>query len=506
MSVSVWRRTGRTGHDQGVTTFNGVVTTGIYCLPGCNGRPLAHNVRPFPLAASAEAAGFRACLRCRPYRMHPSPSGLGPELVCQAVRLVVDGALDQGTEHDLGVRLGISSRQLRRLFERHLGVTPDQLARSARVHFARRLLDDTDLPITELAFAAGFGSVRQLNRSCLEVFRATPGQLRARRRARDRLRVDGGLALRVPFQPPLDWDTMLGDLRDCAIPGVEQVTEGTYRRTVVIDGDPGVLELSPGGPEHLVLRAHLPHWACLFHVVRRARRIAGLDADIEAANRDLGTDPLIGPMVAARPGLRPPAAWDPFEAGIGVIVAGQACPAGSTATMRRLAERHGRYVPGLRPLGLTHVFPSPAELASADLSGLGLGAPRIVAIHGLARAVTGGAVNLGQAEQLGTLVQSLTAIRGVTAAAAHCLAMRLGQPDAFPAASPALLRAMSQATGRAVTAQEAHQIADRWRPWRAHAALHLYHRADPANNGSDPHPASLSRAGNRLVRLQAWLT
>jgi AraC family transcriptional regulator, regulatory protein of adaptative response / DNA-3-methyladenine glycosylase II len=488
-----------------VPTFNGVVTTGIYCLPGCHGRPLAHNVRLFPLAASAEAAGFRACLRCRPYRMQPSASGLGPELVCQAVRLVIDGALDQGTEHDLGVRLGISGRQLRRLFERHLGVTPDQLARSARVHFARRLLDDTDLPVTELAFAAGFGSVRQFNRSCLEVFRATPGELRARRRVRDRLRAEGGLALRVPFQPPLDWDAMLGDLRACAIPDVEDVSAGSYHRTVVIDGDPGVLELSPGGPEHLVLRAHLPHWAGLIHVVRQARRIASLDADIEAANRDLGEDPLVGGLVAARPGMRPPGAWDPFEAAIGIIVTERASPSDAAAMMRRLVERHGRYVPGLHPLGLTHVFPSPAELASADLSGLGLGASRISAIRGLARAVTDGAVDLDQVDRLEILVQSLTAIRGVSAAAAHCLAMRLGQPDAFPAASPALLRAMSQATGRAVTAQEAQQIAGRWRPWRAHAALHLCHSADPGNNSSDPVPASFSPAGDRLARSQAWL-
>lgn len=242
-----------------MTTFHGVVTTSIYCLPGCNGRPLAHNVRLFPLAASAEAAGFRACLRCRPYRAQPSASGLGPELVCRAVRLVIDGILDDGTEDDLGARLGVSARQLRRLFAEHLGVTPDQLARSVRVHFARRLLDDTDLPITELAFAAGFGSIRQFNRSCQEVFRAAPGQLRDRRRARDRLVVDGGLALRLPFWPPLDWDAMLGLLRASAIPGVEDVSGGTYRRTVVIDGDPGVLELSPGGTDHLVLRAHLPH-------------------------------------------------------------------------------------------------------------------------------------------------------------------------------------------------------------------------------------------------------
>jgi AraC family transcriptional regulator, regulatory protein of adaptative response / DNA-3-methyladenine glycosylase II len=457
----------------GVSTFHGVVTTGIYCLPGCNGRPLAHNVRLFPLAASAEAAGFRACLRCRPYRAQPSASGLGPELVCRAVRLVIDGILDDGTEDDLAVHLGVSARQLRRLFAEHLGVTPDQLARSVRVHFARRLLDDTDLPITELAFAAGFGSIRQFNRSCQEVFRAAPGQLRDRRRARDRLVVDGGLALRLPFWPPLDWDAMLGLLRASAIPGVEDVSGGTYRRTVVIDGDPGVLELSPGGPDHLVLRAHLPHWAGLVHVARRARRIFNLDADIEAADRDLGEDPLVGGLVAARPGIRPPGCWDPFEAGIAVIVAGHAAPDGARASMRRLVGRHGRYVPGLGALGLTHAFPSPAELASADLSGLGLGASGISTIRGLARVATGHTLDLDRPDRLETLIESLTAVPGVSADTAHRLALRFGERDAFPAASSALLRALSQATGHCVTPEQAQAIASRWRPWRAHAVVHL---------------------------------
>jgi AraC family transcriptional regulator, regulatory protein of adaptative response / DNA-3-methyladenine glycosylase II len=457
----------------GVTAFHGVVTTGIYCLPGCNGRPLAHNVRLFPLAASAEVAGFRACLRCRPYRAQPTASGLGPELVCRGVQLVIDGALDDGTEDDLGVRLGVSGRQLRRLFGAYLGVTPDQLARSVRVHFARRLLDDTDLPVTELAFAAGFGSVRQFNRSCLEVFRATPSQLRARRRVRDRLVVDGGLALRMPFQPPLDWDAMLALLRARAIPGVEDLSGSAYRRTVIIDGDPGVLELSPGGRDHLVLRAHLPHWVGLVHVVRRARRIFGLDADIEAANRALGGDPLVGGLIAARPGIRSPGCWDLFEAGIAVIVAGHTTPAGGRETMRRLVERHGRYLPGLGPLGLSHVFPSPAELASGDLSGLGLGASGICAIRGLAGAVTRHTLDLGRADRLETLIESLTAIPGISADTAHRLALRLGERDAFPAASPALLRALSRATGHAVTAQQAQAMASRWKPWRAHVAAHL---------------------------------
>jgi AraC family transcriptional regulator, regulatory protein of adaptative response / DNA-3-methyladenine glycosylase II len=456
-----------------VANVEGVLTTGFYCLGSDGAPPNPGSVLGFPLAASAEAAGFRACLHCRPYRREPSASGLGPELVCRAVRLVLDGTLDYGTEQDLGARLGLSGRQLRRLFVEHLGVTPDQLARSARVHFARRLLDDTDLPITELAFAAGFGSVRQFNRSCQEVFRATPGELRARRWVLDRLVADGGLALRVPFQPPLAWDAMLGVLRARAIPGVEHVSAVSYRRTVMIDDDPGVIELAPDGPENLVLRAHLPHWAGLIHVVRRARRIFSLDADAERADHDLVRDPVIGRLVAARPGMRPPGTWDPFEAGVGVIVAEHAGPADATMIMRRITERHGREVPGLRPLGLSHVFPAPPGLAAADLHGLGLPAAPIAAIAGLAQAAADRTVDLDQAGGLPTLADSLAAIPGVTAATAQGLAMRLGEPDAFPPGSPALLQALSVATGHPVDAAEAERIAGRWRPWRAHAATHL---------------------------------
>jgi AraC family transcriptional regulator, regulatory protein of adaptative response / DNA-3-methyladenine glycosylase II len=456
-----------------VANVEGVVSTGFYCLGSDGAQPSSATVLGFPLAASAEAAGFRACLHCRPYRREPSPSGLGPELVCRAVRLVLDGTLDYGNEQDLGARLGLSGRQLRRLFVEHLGVTPDQLARSARVHFARRLLDDTDLQITELAFAAGFGSVRQFNRSCQEVFRATPGELRARRWVRDRLVADGGLALRVPFQPPLAWDAMLGVLRARAIPGVEHVSAVSYRRTVVIDDDPGVIELAPEGPDNLVLRAHLPHWAGLIHVVRRARRIFGLDADAGRADHDLGRDPVIGRLVAARPGMRPPGAWDPFEAGVGVIVAEHAEPADAVTIIRRITERHGREVPGLRPLGLTHVFPVPRELAAACLHGLGLPEAGVTAIRGLAQAVADRMVDLDQASGLPALVDSVTAIPGVTAATAQVLAMRLGEPDAFPPESPALVQALSVITGRPVPAADAERMADRWRPWRAHAAMHL---------------------------------
>ena len=468
-----------------VSNLSAVVTTGIYCRPGCVARPRPDHVRPFQLAAAAEAAGYRACLRCRPYRAPEPVGGIGPELVCRAVQLVIDGALDRGTEAQLGARLGISARHLRRLFADHVGATPDQLARSRRAHFARRLLDDTDFTITDIAFASGFGSVRQLNRACRELFRGTPRELRARRRSTDRLVADGGLTLRLPFRPPLDWDAMLDYFAARAITGVEHVECDTYRRTIVIDGDPGVLELLPGGADHLLLRAHLPHWEGLIHVVERARRIFDLDADLDASTAHLGSDPTIGPLVRARPGTRVPGTWDPFETGVRAVIGQQVSVAGAGTLAGRLVQRHGTPVPGLRGLGLTHSFPSPATLATADLTGVGFTSSRATAIRNFAGAVADDAIRLDRSVGLDPLVDSITAVPGLGPWTAHYLALRLGEADAFPAADLGLRRAVDPTAPRSTT--ELARLGDRWRPWRALAAVHLWlsERRSPAVPGDD---------------------
>jgi AraC family transcriptional regulator of adaptative response / DNA-3-methyladenine glycosylase II len=455
-----------------VDRISGVVTTGIYCRPGCGAQPLAQNVHKFPLAASAEAAGFRACMRCRPYRWPQSVSWTAPELVCRAVRLILDGALDNASEADLGARLGVSARHLRRLFKENLGVTPDGLARSARVHFARRLLDDTDLTVTQVALAAGFGSLRQFNRACQEVFRESPRELRARRRKADRLVADGGLLLRLAYRGPLDWDDMAAYFSARAIPGVETVDGDTYRRTIVVRGHPGVLELSPGGDDHLLLRAHLPSWDELVHVVQRARRVGSLDFDLSEPAVQLAQDPMIGPLLDARPGLRPPGTWDPFETGVRAIVGQQVTLAGANTIAGRLVARLGIRVPGLEPLGLTHTFPSAAVLARGNLDGLGLTPARARAIRLFARAVVEDAVVLDGSVSLDRLVSSITAVDGLGPWTANYLALRLGEPDACPTSDLALRRALPRRAPR--TAAALGDLAERWRPWRALAATHLW--------------------------------
>jgi AraC family transcriptional regulator of adaptative response / DNA-3-methyladenine glycosylase II len=466
--------------------FAAVVTTGIYCRPGCGARPHAENVRTYPVAAAAEAAGFRPCFQCRPYRRPQTVSWVGPELVCRAVRLILGGGLDRATEEQLGARLGVSARHLRRLFATHVGATPDGLARSSRAHFARRLLDDTDLSILKIAVAAGFGSVRQFNRTSKEVFHASPRALRAKRRKADRLVADGGLSLRLAYHGPLDWKAMLAYFAARAIPGVEHVSGATYRRTIVLEGDPGVVELFPGGDDHLVLVAHLPHWEGLVHLVARARRIASLDFDLDEPAGHLADDPTIGPLLAARPGLRTPGTWDPFETGVRAIVGQQVTIAAANTITGRLVERFGAPVGGLRQLALTHTFPPATALADADLRGLGLTGARQEAIRAFARAVAAGDLVLDNSIPLEQLVESVTAIEGLGAWTAHYLALRAGEPDAFPATDLGIRRALdreARGSRAAVTA-----LVERWRPWRALAATHLW-TADVPTQAARPRAA-----------------
>jgi AraC family transcriptional regulator, regulatory protein of adaptative response / DNA-3-methyladenine glycosylase II len=392
-----------------------------------------------------------------------------PELVCRAVRLILDGALDADNEEALGSRLGVSGRHLRRLFQEHLGVTPDGLARSSRTHFARRLLDDTDLSMLEIAFAAGFGSVRQFNRSCRDVFRASPRELRARRRVTDRLVADGGLPLRLTYHGPLDWTSLVEYLGARAIPGVEQVSGDTYRRTVVVDGDPGVIELRPGNREEIVLVVHLPHWEELIHVVERARRICGLDLDLAEAERHLARDDVIGPIVRAHSGVRVPGTWDPFETGVRAIIGQQISIAAANTISGRLVARLGTPVAGLSQLGLTHTFPSAQTVAHADLYGLGLPPARGDAVRAFAHAVVEGDVRLDGSASLQELVASVTAIPGLGDWTANYIGLRLGERDAFPANDLGLRRALAgYAEGKPV------ELAERWRPWRALAATQLW--------------------------------
>ncbi|MGC8474659.1 MAG: DNA-3-methyladenine glycosylase 2, partial [Candidatus Dormibacteria bacterium] len=345
---------------------------------------------------------------------------------------------------------------------------------SRRAHFARRLLDDTDLSVTDIAFAAGFGSVRQLNRAILATFCSTPSQLRQRRRASDRLAADGGLPIRLPLSGPLAFPEMLGFLAARTIPGVEAVTDGIYRRTVSIDGDPGVIEISRLEPECLLLRAHLPHWEGLIDVVQRARRIFNLDGDVAAAGERLSADPRLGPLVAGCPGMRPPGTWDGFEVGVRAIVGQQVSVRGATTIIGRIVARYGTDVEGLGPMGLSRLFPEPETLAQAEMEGIGMPAARVAAVQKFAAAVAGHRLHLERRAPLDELVDEITRVPGLGPWTAHYLALRLGEPDAFPASDLGLRRALGSPGGEPARPAEVEQRAGAWRPYRAWAAIHLW--------------------------------
>ena len=451
-------------------TFTGVVTTGIYCRSvGCPGQPLRRNTRPFDNAAAAEAAGFRPCLRCRPDRVPEAGWIAAPELVCRAMHCIADGVLDDMTEDDLATRLGVSARHLRRLFAEHVGATPTEVARSRRAHFARRLLDDTDLPMTKIAVAAGFNSVRQMNRVVLEIFQFTPSELRAKRRAPDRLVVDGGLELRVPYRPPLAWAALLAFLAPRAIPGVETVDldANVYRRITDIDGAPGVIEVWDVPREHaLRLRAHLPAVEGLVHLVTGVRRLFDLDADPKTIDRHLSRDPKLRPLVRAHRGMRVPGALDPFELGVRAILGQQVSVPRATALSGALVQQLGRPVDGVAPLGLTHEFPKAAVVAEADLSTLGLTTARVRALHGFAEAIACGHLTLDRGAGLDETVRALCEVPGIGPWTAHYVAMRAcGERDAFPASDLALKKELGDDPALA---------AEAWRPWRAYGALHIW--------------------------------
>lgn len=483
--------------------FTGVRTTGIYCRPICPAvTPLRRNVVFFACAAAAEQAGFRPCRRCRPEAAPGSPAWQGTSAtVSRAVRCIGEGALDRGaggggtvgggsvaggTVADLAARLGVGPRQLTRLCERHLGTTPVRLAQTRRVHFARLLLEQSDLSMTQVALAAGFGSLRRFNALMKATYGCAPGELRrqprghARGPARADLRrrnseaVEAGadtplatLACRLPWRPPYDWAQLARFLRGRAIPGVEHVTDDSYTRTLRLPGgDAGFLAVAPGRGHWLDLRLELPDLDGAITLVARARRMFDCAADPAAINGHLGRDPVLAALVARRPGLRLPSAFDPFELAARAIVGQQVSVAAATTVTGRVVARCG--TPLESPRGpLTHLFPEPAVLAAADLDGLGLTTRRAATLRTFAAAVADGSLRLAAPLGPDELVARLQALPGIGPWTAAYIALRaLGEPDALPVGDLGLARALP---GVDLAARGLD-----WSPWRGYAALHLW--------------------------------
>ena len=453
-----------------------VATTGVYCRPQCSARPDPKNVAAFASPVAAEAAGYRSCLRCRPDRHLPvSPPAGVPAAVATALALISDGFLDRFDESALADRVGYSTRQLRRLFDEHVGATPAFVGRSRRAHFARRLLDETDLPMPAVAGAAGFGSVRQMNRVVESIFRFTPGALRRKRRGGDVLVADGGLRLRLPFVTPFDRRAALDHLAPRVTPGVETVEGSRYRRTLEVCGNPGVVEVDLGGEgSHLELVAHLPTFDSIIDDVARVRAMFGLDDDVIAAEAVLSADPVLAPIVDAQVGLRVIGGWDRFETAVRVIVGQQVSVAGATTITGRIVERHGRRLPG-DVLGLAALFPTPASLLDLEPDGLGMPRSRVDTIRSLAAAVVEGVVDLSAPSEVARA--QLLEVRGVGPWTADLIAMRATRdPDVLPADDLGIRQAVGRLLNRAEppSADEVASLASAWSPHRSLAAQHLW--------------------------------
>lgn len=455
--------------------FIAIASTGIYCRPIC---PAPHakrsNVRYFETAAAAAEAGFRPCLRCRPEAAPGTPAWLGASAVVRrALRLIQEGALDQVSVQELANRLGVGPRQLHRLFVQHVGASPTTIAQTRRLHFAKRLLDETDLPITQVALAAAFGSVRRFNDCFRRTYGWAPRELRRLRRRGATADVGQEVVLRLSFRPPYDWPLVRDELARRAIPGVERIDARGYARTVASDGGHAVVRVRAlPGQAALELAARGAAPSLLFQLSSAARRTFDLAADPARIGLAFQGDPLLAPLVRLRPGLRIPGAWDPFECAVRAALGERAGDAEASALLGGLVARLGRPVVGGED-GLTHLFPTPAALAAATLDEIGLGS-RSAAVQALARTALDGLFAPGGPDGDAPAVAALP---GLGDWAGQTVALRaLGEPDAFPSAD-AVLRRAAGGPGRALTASELEARAESWRPWRAYAAMHLWSAA-----------------------------
>ncbi|MFN2425486.1 MAG: AlkA N-terminal domain-containing protein, partial [Candidatus Binatia bacterium] len=506
--------------------FTGVVTTGIYCRPVCPVvPPKFENMRFYACAAAAEAAGFRPCKRCRPETAPGTPAWLGTSaVVSRGLRLISEGGLDDGNLEALAARLGMGERQLRRLFAQHLGASPLDVARARRVHFARNLIDQTDLAFAEIAHSAGFHSIRQFNHALKETFRETPTALRGRRTRRGEARKtalgEGSAAailVKLPYRPPLAWTAMLDFLAHRAIPGVESAADGCYRRTIEADGAVGVIEVTAGDADtgrapktsahlaphhapHLAMRVELPHCRNLIGIVERARRIFDLGADPTRIGEHLSRDAQLAPLVAATPGLRVPGAWDPFELAVRGVLGQQITVKGATTLAGRLVRAFGE--PLENPSGaLTHLFPRAEVMAEADLFAIGMPRARAAALRNVAAAAASGRLVFDAALGLDDAVQRLCAIPGFGPWTAHYIAMRaLAEPDAFPETDIGVRRALGTGGGLASVA-EVRKRAEAWRPWRSYAVIHLWYGM--TRTASRPAADSPARSAARAADHEA---
>jgi AraC family transcriptional regulator of adaptative response / DNA-3-methyladenine glycosylase II len=465
-----------------------VLTTKIYCRPSCPVRPpFARNMRFYPTAAAAQKAGFRACKRCRPDASPGSPEwNVRGDVVARTMRLIADGTVDREGVTGLAGRVGYTSRQLERLLQAEVGANPLALARAQRAQTARVLIETTELPFSDVAFAAGFSSIRQFNDTVRAVCDLTPTALRQRAKARfgNGEGSTGALSLRLPVRTPFAYEGVFGHLAASAVPGVEEVRDGAYRRTMHLPNGNAIVDLTPQ-PDHVRCRVVLDDFRDLSTAIARCRRLLDLDADPEAVVDALGADPELSVLVAKAPGQRIPRTVDEEELALRVVLGQQVSVKAARTHAKRIVEAYGRPVTDANG-GLTHVFPAVEQLAEIDPAHLAFPKSRQRSLISLIRALAEGDVVLDAGCDWNRARDQLLALPGIGPWTAEVIAMRgLGDPDAFPVSDLGVRLAAKQLglpdDIRALTEHSA-----RWRPWRSYATQHLWTALDHAVNEWPP--------------------
>ncbi|WP_447041181.1 AlkA N-terminal domain-containing protein [Streptomyces sp. DSM 118878] len=459
--------------------FTAVLTTRIYCRPSCPVvPPKAENMTFYPSAAACQQAGFRACKRCRPDSSPASPEwNHRADLVARAMRLIADGVVDREGVPGLATRLGYSARQVERQLLAELGAGPLALARAQRAQTARLLIETTALPMADIAFAAGFSSIRTFNDTVREVFALAPGELRARAPKRAAAGAaasgtSGAISLRLPFRAPLNPDNLFGHLIATGVPGVEEWRGGAYRRTLSLPYGHGIVALTPH-PDHIGCRLSLTDLRDLTIAISRCRRLLDLDADPAAIDGLLRDDPLLAPLVDKAPGRRVPRTVDEAELAVRAVLGQQVSTAAARTHAARLVIAHGEPVDDPEG-GLTHLFPGPRRLASLDPESLALPRSRRTTLTTLVRHLAEGGIGLGSGSGWEEARARLAELPGFGPWTVEVIAMRaLGDPDAF-LPSDLGIRRSARGLGLPHTPAALTARAAAWRPWRAYAVQYLW--------------------------------
>jgi AraC family transcriptional regulator, regulatory protein of adaptative response / DNA-3-methyladenine glycosylase II len=479
--------------------FCAVVTTGIYCRPSCPARPHRKNLRFYPSAAAAQQAGFRACKRCRPDASPGSPDwNVRSDLVARAMRLISDGVVDREGVTGLAGRLGYSVRQIQRELSAEVGAGPLALARAQRAQTARVLIETSVLTMSEVAFAAGFASIRAFNDTIQDVFALSPTLLRSGASGRKGQRAGrsmpehssaaaGTLSLRLPFRKPFCPDNLFGHLAATAVPGVEEWRAGAYRRTIRLPHGYAVVALRPTD-DHVAAQISLTDQRDLASVISRCRWMLDLDADPEAVDAVLSADSQLAPLVAGNPGRRVPRTVDPAEFAVRAVLGQQVSTAAARIHGGRLVREYGDPVadPHYGSTGLTHLFPTPEALANLDPSDLAMPKSRQRTLKGLVEAVSQGRLDLNLGANWHEVRAKLFALDGFGPWTVESIAMRsLGDPDAFPAGDLGI-RLAAKKLGMPANLKSLVEHSHLWRPWRSYAVQYLWATSDhPINRMPD---------------------